>query len=332
MSEIQDLDPVDANNTGRWPENMQYSGVNNAGRADEGILARWFRDINGSLVASGESNAFAVSSNRTIASLANNTLLTFTANHAITGPATLNLNGLGDKPIRRFNGQPLAQGDIVSGQPVSVIFKTAQDYWFMTTAPAAIVANMFIDFSEDNPANPAADVARLYAKDIGGLTLLAYRDGAGVERILRAPDEAVGALLGILEHQGAPGSDESVASGWSTRGLNTEVYDRRNIISLASNTFTISEAGSYEIAWESPHFAGGRTRLYNVTGATVVSYATQGRWPGGTGNTMIYSTGHTLVTIAEPTQFAIQNDGGGGLTRGNYGVNEIFTRVIIRRG
>lgn len=165
---------------------MPYSGVNNAGRADEGILARWFRDINGSLTASGESNAFAVSSNRTIAALANNTLLTFTANHAITGPATLNLNGLGDKPIRRFNGQPLAQGDIVSGQPVSVIFKTALDYWFMTTAPAAIIANEFTDYSETNPTNPVADVARVYAKaDSGGATTLAFKDGDGFETTLR---------------------------------------------------------------------------------------------------------------------------------------------------
>lgn len=170
---------------------MPYSGVNNAGRADEGILARWFRDINGSLVASGESNAFAVSSNRTIASLANNTLLTFTSNHAITGPATLNLNGLGDKPIRRFNGQPLAQGDIVSGQPVSVIFKTALDYWFMTTAPAAIVANEFTDYSETDPTNPVADVARVYAKaDGGGATTLAFKDADGYETFLRRATQA----------------------------------------------------------------------------------------------------------------------------------------------
>lgn len=35
MAELDDFDPTDANNTGRWPENMQFSAVNDAGRADE---------------------------------------------------------------------------------------------------------------------------------------------------------------------------------------------------------------------------------------------------------------------------------------------------------
>lgn len=332
MAEIHDLDPVDANNTGRWPENMAYKNVNDAGRADEGILARWYRDVDGSLVASGSANAFAVSSNRTIASLTNNIGLVITANHSITGAATLDLNGLGPKSIKRFNGQELAQGDIISGQPFAVIYKLALDYWFMTTAPAAIIADMYTDYSEGVPANPAANVARVYAKDVGGATLLAYRDSAGVERLLMAPEESVGALLGILEHQTSAGTDESVSGSWATRPLNTEVYDRLGILSLSSNRFTISAAGIYEISWESPHFGGGRTRLYNTSGSAVVAYATQGRWPGGTGNTMIYSKGISRVTIAGSTEFEIQNQGGGGLTAGNYSANEIYTRVVIRRG
>lgn len=141
-----------------------------------------------------------------------------------------------------------------------------------------------------------------------------------------------GALLGILEHQVSAGSDESVSGSWATRPLNTEVYDRLGIISLSSSKFTISEAGTYEVSWKSPHFGGGRTRLNNNTGAAVVAYATQGRWPGGTGNTMIYSEGLTRVTIAGSTEFEIQNQGGGGNTYTNLGVNEIYTRVIIRRG
>ncbi len=61
MAEVWDLDVTDANNIGRWPENMQFRNVNNAGRADEGILARWFRDTNASLTASGTSRGSAES-------------------------------------------------------------------------------------------------------------------------------------------------------------------------------------------------------------------------------------------------------------------------------
>lgn len=141
-----------------------------------------------------------------------------------------------------------------------------------------------------------------------------------------------GCLLGILEQQNSAGTDESVSGSWATRPLNTEVYDRLGILSLSSNKFTISEAGTYEISWKSPHMGGGRTRLYNTTGSAVVAYATQGRWTGGTGNTMIYSDGVALVTISESTQLEIQNQGGGGVYSANYSTPEIYTRVVIRRG
>lgn len=136
MAEIDDFEPNDADNTGRWPENMQFSAVNDAGRADEGIIARWWRDNNGSLAASGSSNAFTVTSNRTIAQLYDDLTLCFTANHTITGACTLNLNGIGAKAIKSPNGANLGSGAIVEGQPVKVIYKSGPDAWLMVSAPA----------------------------------------------------------------------------------------------------------------------------------------------------------------------------------------------------
>lgn len=136
MAEIDDFEPNDADNTGRWPENMQFSAVNDAGRADEGIIARWWRDNNGSLAASGSSNAFTVTSNRTIAQLYDDLTLCFTANHTITGACTLNLNGLGAKAIKSPNGANLGSGAIVDGQPVHVVYKSGPDAWLMVSAPA----------------------------------------------------------------------------------------------------------------------------------------------------------------------------------------------------
>lgn len=136
MAELDDFDPTDDNNTERWPENMQFSAVNDAGRADEGILARWWRDNNGSLAASGSSNAFTVTSNRTIAQLYDDLTLCFTANHTITGACTLNLNGIGAKAIKSPNGANLGSGAIVEGQPVHVVYKSGPDAWLMVSAPA----------------------------------------------------------------------------------------------------------------------------------------------------------------------------------------------------
>jgi len=180
MAEIQDLSPTDASNTGRWPENMQFSAVNDAGRADEGLLARWYRDSNASIAASGSSNAFAITSNRTIAALFDGLLMAFTANHSITGAATLNLNGIGAKNLKRFNGDPLASGDIISGQPVLAVYKLSADTWFMVSALAALTDNSFVDISENaTPGTPSTAVGRLSTFDDSGTTRLRMTDDAG---------------------------------------------------------------------------------------------------------------------------------------------------------
>jgi hypothetical protein len=186
--EIYDLDPIDANNTGRWPEGMLGGQINNAGRADEGILARWFFDTNGSLGSGGSSNAFTVTQLRTMGGLGDNHTIAFTANHTITGAATLNLNDFGAKSIKRFNGSDLTAGDIVSGLPVWVTYKSATDAWYMVSAAAALFANMHADFNENgSPGTPAANVARLYA---GSASVLEYVRNDGVTRRLRPASAA----------------------------------------------------------------------------------------------------------------------------------------------
>src|SRR5262245_1581010 len=193
MAEIQDLVVVDDSNVARWPENMQFSAVNNAGRADEGMLARWYKDTDGSVTASGSSNAYAITSNRTISSLVNNTVMTFTANHTCTGASTLNLNGLGAKSIKRFNGDGLANGDITSGQPVKVIYKSSPDVWYMMTAAASLATGgTLFDFTEVGAVSaPGADVARAFAIDDGsGKTLFAIVDSASYVSYLRTAIQA----------------------------------------------------------------------------------------------------------------------------------------------
>lgn len=186
MADIQSWSPTDASNVDLFPENMAFSAVNDGGRAVQGVIARWFADTNGALAAGGSANAFTLTSSRTIAALFDGLRMSFRANHTITGAATLNLNTLGAKDIKRFNGSALAAGDIVSGQPVDVIYSAALDDWIMVSALAALVGSTHVDLGENgSPGNPAADTARLYAKDDGsGTTVTAYRDSAGVESIL----------------------------------------------------------------------------------------------------------------------------------------------------
>src|SRR5262245_1183772 len=137
MAEIFNLDPIDVNNIGRFPENMQFRNVNDGGRALEGLLARWFKDTNCSLTASGINNAYAVTANRTLSAYSDSLIVGFTPNHTNTGAATLNVSGLGAKTIVRPNGDTVQAGDIVNGSKVQVIYvQSPVDKFLLLTMPA----------------------------------------------------------------------------------------------------------------------------------------------------------------------------------------------------
>lgn len=145
-----------------------------------------------------------------------------------------------------------------------------------------------------------------------------------------------GCLLGVLEDRKNAGTDpQTITTSWTDRNLNSERYDRLSILSISSNQFTISTAGTYEIFWESPFFGGqAKSRLYNVSDAAEVEIGSQGRWTGGTGSTWYQSTGIARVTISGSKTFSIQarGSGAGGAYSDVDSKQEIYTRVIIRRG
>ena len=139
MAEINDFNVVDASNTGRWPENMAPSAVNNAGRADEGISARWHKDTNASILATTLSGSvFEVAANQTLSAYYDGLEIGFDANAAITGPASLNVDGVAVASIRKNGSASLSSSDIVLGQKVVVIYDGAN--WQMMSPVAKINA------------------------------------------------------------------------------------------------------------------------------------------------------------------------------------------------
>ena len=140
MAELIDLDPIDANNTARWPENMLAAAVNNAARADEGMLGRWYRDISNYAISSGTAAAYALNSSRTITSLTSQTVITFKAHATNTASATFNLNGLGALPIKKFFNQNLAASDVQSGQIVWLAYDSTNNWWQMISQPSSGLA------------------------------------------------------------------------------------------------------------------------------------------------------------------------------------------------
>ena len=121
MAEINDFNVTDASNTARWPENMAPSAVNDAGRADEGILARWHKDTNGSKASTGSANAYVFAADQTLSAYYDGLEIVFDANFANTGAATLNVDSVSADTIKKHGSLDLEADDIKAGQKVAVI-------------------------------------------------------------------------------------------------------------------------------------------------------------------------------------------------------------------
>lgn len=92
-----------------WPENMDYSKVNDVGRQERVHLARHIRDANGTLTTAGTAPDYTLTLNRSsISSLGtpeDGLIVGFTA-HANNGGAatTLNVNSIGAKDLLNPDG------------------------------------------------------------------------------------------------------------------------------------------------------------------------------------------------------------------------------------
>lgn len=175
--------------------------------------------------------------------------------------------------------------------------------------------------------------------DFDSISQLLVFDAGVAKKIV--PKYVPGQLLGVFQHQlsTSTAGGGSTSGSWLTRPLNTEVYDKYAILSLASDQFTISEAGDYVIKWSGAFFGGNANalRLFNVTDSAVVGTSVVGvRVVGSSAGSV--PVGIAAVTIAASKAFRIEyqvqttraTDGLGDPT--NFASPEIYLNVEIYRG
>lgn len=118
----------DADSTINWLENMVPGDVNNSARAMMAQIAKFRRDLGGTVTATGSANAIAVTANSAFAALADGLIVSFVAANDNTGAATLAANGLTAKSIRIMTTSgdtALSGGEIQAGGVFLCIYNTA---------------------------------------------------------------------------------------------------------------------------------------------------------------------------------------------------------------
>jgi hypothetical protein len=107
-----------------WAEGMAPSAVNDSARAMMAAAAKFRDDVSGSLTTSGTAIGFTVSSNQSFDTLAHlDKAIICIVPHATSGTSpTLNVDGLGAKPINKSTGVAIASGTLVQSTPYLVIY------------------------------------------------------------------------------------------------------------------------------------------------------------------------------------------------------------------
>jgi microcystin-dependent protein len=118
-----------------WAEGQAPSTVNDSARAMMAAAAKYRDDVSGAIVTTGGFAAFAVASYQAFDTLAHmdGAMIAFTPHVTNTaGPVTLNVDGLGAKPLRLSpSGVELPAGTLVQGTPYVATYYNATAEWIL---------------------------------------------------------------------------------------------------------------------------------------------------------------------------------------------------------
>ena len=150
-----DNDDADATINAR--EGMAPSLVNNGMRAIMAAVAKYRDDRSGVLATGGSASAYTLTTNQVYGSLADGISVSFRAAATNSAGPTLNVDGLGAKPLRFYTGTSLAAGRILIGSVYSATYRLSTDEWLVNGADGA-TADIVADLTKLDGIETAADV------------------------------------------------------------------------------------------------------------------------------------------------------------------------------
>ena len=145
-----------------FAEQQSPASLNNSARALMATVKGWANQISAAKTTGGSSNAYTFTSDSVAAiatSYAAGMAFAFKANHTNTGAATLNVDGVGAKNIRKGGAQAaLAANDIVSGGIYLVMYEASGDCFALlnpetgaTAQDATLTALAALSWSSGSP-------------------------------------------------------------------------------------------------------------------------------------------------------------------------------------
>jgi microcystin-dependent protein len=116
-----------------WAEGMAPSAVNDSARAQMARTAEWRDDVSGTITTAGTSTAYTLATNQVFDNLAdmNGGMVAFVPHTTNGATVTLNVDGLGAKPLRLGPGLELQSGVLIQGTPYVASYNNSDGAWYL---------------------------------------------------------------------------------------------------------------------------------------------------------------------------------------------------------
>jgi len=233
-----------------WAEGQAPSSVNDSARAEMAVIAKWRDDNNGSLTTGGTSTAYTLATNTVFTSLAlmDNQTLKFTM-HATSGASpTLNVDGLGAKPIHSATTVSPGTGALVAASVYSATYDNSVGEWLLHDQLAVLPNNSVATAS-------ITDANVTYAK---------------IQNV------AASRLLGNPTGGAAAPSEITLGSGLSFSGTslaNSIIIEPQGYLTLTSSTPIIPSDVTAATAIYYTPFKGNQIPIYNGSSFILTAFA-----------------------------------------------------------
>jgi len=279
-----------------WQEGQAPSSINDSARAMMAAMAKYRDDISGALATGGTSTAYTVSSFQSFDSLTrlNGQTVAFTPHVSNGAAVTLNVDGLGAKPLRSAPTTELLAGMLVQGTPYVALYNNTDqafylrgifgnpfniplaggmDYWGTAVPNSCFAFPIGQAISRTTYAALFAIMGTTYGAGDGATTFnLPDKTGR-----VSAMKEAVATRL-TTAGGGVDGATMGAAGGQQNRTVvtaNLPPYTPTGVITVTNGAIIVNGAGNYAYTGTSGGSGVGGGGAFGVSGVNGLT-ASQG--------------------------------------------------------
>lgn len=277
-----------------FAEGQAPSSLNDSARGLMASVAKWRDDIAGAITTGGTSTAYTVTSNQTFAALTAGYVVAFVPHTTNGATVTINVDGLGAKPLRTAPATELQSGVLIEGTPYTATYFTSNSgEWIIH----GIVSNylgleigMMMPYVSSTAPN--SSYALPYGQALSRTTYSAlftlcgitYGNGDGVTTF-NIPDLRGRAIFGKDDMGGSAASRVTTAgsgvdglTAGATGGAQTVTLTSANIptnvkyVSTSASSSLVSAGAAVDVYPPGVHSTGTGTAINKMPPAIILPY------------------------------------------------------------